>query len=107
MVIIHPSVKYATTLTPEQAALVREWTSFCHDRKMRRTTFMVDHETSRYTSRWTVKPRVRPWIVKSATTFEFMGAFKTLEAAIQRARELSDMTERIERERIARASVNQ
>lgn len=91
-VILDPSAARAAgdALTPAQRALVREWTDYCHDRKLRRVALIIDHDPYARVGRWECKLRTRPWNVKFASTLDIATSSKTLDGALRLAAKLSE-----------------
>ena len=89
-IIINPSVTRETTVPAELAPMVREWTDYCHDRALRRVALIVDHEPLVEVGRWSCKPRLRPFVVRSASTLGIIAGSKTLDGAMRIARKLAE-----------------
>ena len=91
MIIIDPSAARAAgdALTPAQRALVREWTDYCHDKKLRKVALIIDHDPTRWIGRWGCESRTRPWTVKFASTLVIATSSKTLAGALRLAAKLS------------------
>ena len=70
------------------AGAVRPWLDFCHDRKLRCSSFYVDFSRRRDTSRWQAKDRQRCFLVRSANTLEIVTSSKTLVGAIAAAQRM-------------------
>lgn len=94
MIIIDPAVaQYADISGHEE--LVREWKAYCHDGKLRRVSVIIDYDRIRFTGRWGCEKRKRPFVIKSANTLEVISSFKSIDAAMRRAAEISALNERI------------
>lgn len=90
MVIISTRAEQAAAdITPDQRALVRSWTDFCHDHALRRAAFYVDYQRTRQISRWKDTPRAQPFLIRRASNLEIIRTAKTLTRALQLAHELT------------------
>jgi len=91
MIIISlAAAKNAEVITPEQQALVKEWTSFCRDKSIRARSVYVDYDRGVNIGRWGWKERALKFTVKSAVTLEVLTSAKTLNAALKLAAKLSN-----------------
>lgn len=70
------------------AGAVKEWLDFCHDRKLRCSSFYIDFSRCRDTSRWQTKKRQRCFLVRSANTLDIFTSSKTLAGAIASAQRM-------------------
>lgn len=93
--------KAGDTLTPDQAAMVRDWLEFCQDRRYRRIAMLIDFNQCRDRSRWTVERRGRPFTVKFADTLNLATSSKTLEGAIRLAQKWVEAREAVVARQVA------
>ena len=93
MIIISTRAAKNATLTAEQQALVKEWTSFCTDREVLGRSVYIDHSNSRMVGPWGCEPRVRKFLVRNASSLDIMTTSKTLEGALKLAAKLSEKRE--------------
>jgi len=90
MIIISPkAAKNATSLTVEQQALVKEWTSFCQDRSVRSRSVFIDYSALRNVGAWGCEERIRKFLVRSPVTLDVLASSKTLEGALKLAAKLA------------------
>jgi len=87
-IILDPSIVQRAAVPAKLAPLVREWVTYCHDRALRSSALIVDYESLIDVSRWSCKPRRRPFVVRRADTLGIVAGSKTLDGALRLARKL-------------------
>jgi hypothetical protein len=93
IIISTKAAQNAKSITAEQQALVKEWTSFCQDRNVIERSVYVDFSNGRNVGPWGYEERVRKFLVRSPITLEVFTASKTLEGALKLAAKLSAVRE--------------
>jgi len=93
IIISTKAAQNAKTITPEQQALVKEWTSFCQDRNVVKRSVYVDYSNGRSVGPWGYEERVRKFLVRNPVTLEVLTASKTLDGALKLAAKLSSARE--------------